>query len=102
VIRVDPLELGWVSVWAEGTGATSKMRKMGRRKGTSVMAFSYCLDCANRIYLGKRPWVGQAVFCGRCGADLEVTHLNPLQLDWIEDLVDDEQDQLTELELEPA
>jgi lysine biosynthesis protein LysW len=66
------------------------------------MAFAYCLDCANRIYLGRRPWVGQAVFCDRCGADLEVTRLHPLELDWTEYLVNEDQDQLGELELVPA
>ncbi len=66
------------------------------------MAFAYCLDCAERIYLGKRPWVGQAAFCKRCGADMEVTRLNPLELDWTEYLVNEDQDQLKELELAPA
>jgi lysine biosynthesis protein LysW len=54
------------------------------------MAVSYCLDCGGRIYLGQRPWVGQAAFCRRCGADLEVTHVNPLTLDWTDNLVDEE------------
>ena len=66
------------------------------------MAFGYCMDCAKRIYLGKRPWVGQAVFCDRCGADMEVTRLNPLELDWTEYLANEDQDQLRELELAPA
>jgi hypothetical protein len=66
------------------------------------MAFAYCLDCATRIYLGKRPWVGQAVFCDRCGADQEVTRLYPLELDWTEYLVNEDQDQLEALELVPA
>jgi hypothetical protein len=66
------------------------------------MAFAYCLDCAKRIYLGKRPWVGQAVSCDRCGADLEVTRLRPLELDWTEYLVNEDQDQLGEPELVPA
>ena len=66
------------------------------------MAFTYCLDCSKRIYLGKRLWVGQSVFCDLCGADMEVTGLNPLKLDWTEDLVNEDQDQLRELELAPA
>jgi lysine biosynthesis protein LysW len=60
------------------------------------------MDCAKRIYLGKRPWVGQAVFCDRCGADMEVTRLNPLELDWTEYLVNEDQGQLPELQLAPA
>jgi lysine biosynthesis protein LysW len=51
------------------------------------MAFAYCPDCASRIYLGQKPWVGQPVSCNRCEADLEVTNLNPLELDWTDDLV---------------
>jgi lysine biosynthesis protein LysW len=46
--------------------------------------------------------VGQAVFCDHCGADLEVTRLNPLELDWTEYLVNEDQDQLGEVELVPA
>jgi lysine biosynthesis protein LysW len=66
------------------------------------MAFAYCLACAKRICLGKTSWVGQAVFCERCGADLEVTRLNPLELDWTENLVHEDQDQLRDLESVPA
>lgn len=51
------------------------------------MIAAYCLGCGDRLYLGRRPWVGQPVYCDRCGADLEVTQLNPLMLDWTDDLV---------------
>jgi lysine biosynthesis protein LysW len=51
------------------------------------MAFAYCPDCASRIYLGPKPWLGQPVTCNRCEADLEVTNLNPPELDWIDALV---------------
>ena len=66
------------------------------------MAFAYCLDCGGRIYLGHRPWVGQSAFCDRCDADLEVTRINPLELDWIDNLVDSDRPQDLELELAPA
>ena len=66
------------------------------------MTFAYCLNCARRIYLGKRPWAGQAVFCDRCGADLEVTRVHPLELEWAAYLVNEDQDHLEELELVPA
>ena len=52
------------------------------------MAFAYCLDCGARIYLGRKPWVGQPAYCDQCGADLEVTSTNPLELEWADDLVD--------------
>jgi lysine biosynthesis protein LysW len=64
------------------------------------MAFTYCVDCGGRIYLGRKPWVGQPAFCDRCGADLEVIRLNPLELDWTENLVDEEWEKDTVMEPE--
>ncbi len=64
------------------------------------MAFAYCLDCGARIYLGRIPWVGQPAYCERCGADLEVTKTNPLQLEWTDDLVDTDPDPEEEIDLE--
>jgi hypothetical protein len=69
-------------------------------KGTVKMAFAYCLDCGSRIYLGAKPWKGQPVFCERCDADMEVTRVNPLELDWTDNLIDGEPDQDQEQELE--
>lgn len=66
------------------------------------MAFGYCLDCGGRIYLGQRPWVGQAAFCDRCGADFEITRVNPLELDWTDDLVDEDREVNVDLEFEIA
>lgn len=57
------------------------------------MAVAYCLDCGGRIYLGRKPWIGQAAFCDECGSDLEVTKVSPLTLDWIEDLVDEDEEE---------
>ena len=67
------------------------------------MAFTYCLDCGERIYLGRKPWVGQSAFCEQCGADLEVTRLNPLEVEWSDDVVDTDSEEDTEFEfdLEP-
>jgi len=39
------------------------------------------------------------VFCDRCEADLEVTSTNPLELDWIDNLVDSSRTQDLEVEL---
>jgi hypothetical protein len=66
------------------------------------MAVAYCLDCGTRIYVGRKPWVGQAVYCDRCDADLEVTHVNPLELDWIDNLVNATRKEDVELESVPA
>lgn len=52
------------------------------------MAFAYCPDCGERIYLGRKPWRGQPAFCDGCDADLEVTSINPLQLDWTDAIED--------------
>jgi hypothetical protein len=68
------------------------------------MAVAYCLDCGGRIYLGRKPWIGQAAFCERCGSDLEVTKVSPLTLDWIDDLVDEdgEEGRVADRKLVPA
>lgn len=52
------------------------------------MAVAYCLECGARIYMGRKPWIGQAVFCDRCEADMEVTRVSPLQLELTENLID--------------
>ncbi len=67
------------------------------------MAFAYCLDCGGRIYLGRKPWVGQAAFCELCGADLEVIRINPLELELTDELADDwEEGAVLDRELVPA
>ena len=72
------------------------------------MAFAYCLDCGGRIYLGRKPWVGQEAFCDLCGAYLEVIRISPLELEWSDDLVDsdpeveEEEEEDLEAELLPA
>ena len=66
------------------------------------MAFTYCLDCGDRIYLGRKPWVGQPAFCEQCGADLEVTGVNPLELDWTDNLVNEDWEEGVVLEREPV
>jgi lysine biosynthesis protein LysW len=66
------------------------------------MAFAYCPDCGSRIYLGHKPWVGQPAGCDRCDADLEVVELSPLQLDWSENLLDEDWEKDWQFEVEPA
>ena len=62
------------------------------------MAFAYCVDCGSRIYLGRKPWVGQPAYCEECGADLEVIKTNPLELEWTDDLVDLDPEEEMDLE----
>lgn len=66
------------------------------------MAFAYCPDCARRIYLGRKPWVGQPAFCERCEADLEVVQLNPPDLDWTDSIVEESWERDRQLELQAA
>lgn len=63
------------------------------------MAFAYCPDCAARIYLGRKPWLGQQASCDTCDAELEVVAVNPPVLDWVDEPAD--LDWQTDQELEP-
>jgi lysine biosynthesis protein LysW len=49
------------------------------------MAVGYCPECETDIKLGKAPRKGQRVNCWKCGADLEVVNLSPIELDWVYD-----------------
>jgi len=56
-----------------------------------------CLDCDNSIQLEFQPVAGQIITCPSCDAELEVTSVNPIELDfyfegWDEDWDDDEED----------
>jgi lysine biosynthesis protein LysW len=62
------------------------------------MAFAYCPDCAGRIYVGRKPWLGQPVTCDFCDADLEVVELNPPALAWADSIDDEDSEQDRELE----
>ena len=66
------------------------------------MAFTYCLDCGGRLFLGRKPWLGQPVYCERCGADMEVTRVNPLELAWTDELLDEPLPEEPEAELMTA
>jgi hypothetical protein len=66
------------------------------------MAFAYCLDCGGRIYMGRSPWRGQPADCRRCGAELVVIDVNPLALDWADNVADEEWDEERVEELETS
>jgi lysine biosynthesis protein LysW len=66
------------------------------------MAFAYCPDCAGRIYLSRKPQLGQPAVCDYCDADLEVVGLNPPQLDWTDNVTDGDLEEDWEFELEKA
>ncbi len=64
------------------------------------MAFAYCPDCSTRIFLGRKPWVGQPVTCDYCDAELEVVRVNPVELDWVDELAAEDPEEEWELEFE--
>jgi lysine biosynthesis protein LysW len=66
------------------------------------MAFAYCPDCAGRIYLGRKPQLGQPAVCDYCDADLEVVGLNPPELEWTDNVTDDDLEEDWEFALEKA
>lgn len=45
------------------------------------MAKGYCPECNATINLGKSPRKGQRIACFRCGAELNVANLSPIELD---------------------
>jgi lysine biosynthesis protein LysW len=42
-----------------------------------------CLNCRNEIYLEAEVGVGQHIRCRKCGTELEIINLTPLELDWV-------------------
>ena len=58
-----------------------------------------CPDCGEVVELAERIQIGDRVFCGECGIELEVLSLYPFDLDyvleedWEEDWDDDEVDE---------
>jgi lysine biosynthesis protein LysW len=53
------------------------------------MKVAPCPDCGNKINLGSQPQEGQRLTCPNCEADLEVIGLNPLELDWFYNELDE-------------
>ncbi|KPK88755.1 MAG: hypothetical protein AMJ88_18480 [Anaerolineae bacterium SM23_ 63] len=49
------------------------------------MAKGYCPECDVTINLGKSPRKGQRIICFKCGSQLEVVGLSPIELDWAYD-----------------
>jgi lysine biosynthesis protein LysW len=49
------------------------------------MAKGYCPECDVTINLGKSPRKGQRITCFKCGSQLEVVGLSPIELDWAYD-----------------
>jgi lysine biosynthesis protein LysW len=51
-----------------------------------------CPDCGHVIYLGSTAKKEQKITCPNCWAYLEVISVEPLELEWDEALIGDEED----------
>jgi len=58
------------------------------------MAIAICLGCDEDIRFSGRPRLGQMIVCHRCGAQLKVVDVNPLELDWTFEGDDADEDEL--------
>jgi transposase-like protein len=47
-----------------------------------IMAKGYCPECNATLQVGKLPRKGQRISCFKCGSDLEITNISPIELDW--------------------
>lgn len=59
-----------------------------------------CLDCGSEIVFRQNPKTGMLVTCSKCGAELQVVWLDPLEIDWPfidNDDDDDDEDEDDEL-----
>ena len=52
-----------------------------------------CPDCGARIQLQSPVQLGQEVTCPECAAELEVIQTNPVELDWIYEDDEGEEDE---------
>ncbi len=56
-------------------------------------AVAVCPDCGEKITLRGTIRLGREVICPNCDAELEVVETEPLELDWIYDEEDEEEDE---------
>ena len=56
------------------------------------MRTAFCPDCDALVNVGPRPKEGQRVTCQNCGTTLEVISLQPLELDWVYEAAEGEED----------
>jgi hypothetical protein len=42
-----------------------------------------CLDCSTVIQIEDDIYIGLEVICPACEGDFEVTHLSPIQIEWL-------------------
>lgn len=46
------------------------------------MTYAECPNCDQMVLVGPKPRIGQKVECKNCKTMLEVSWLDPLELDW--------------------
>jgi len=61
-----------------------------------MAAHTLCPDCEGRITVPDGYRIGRKLRCPHCDADLVVSHVKPLELDWDEDDDDDDLDEVYE------
>ncbi len=59
---------------------------------------AFCLDCERSIELNSTAQIGQRVRCAHCHVELEIINLNPPELDWIYQRLDNQWNLLLEEE----
>jgi lysine biosynthesis protein LysW len=59
---------------------------------TKEHIITVCPDCDEKIVFTSPPKLGQKTRCDNCWAFLEVISLNPLELGWEDDNLDDSDD----------
>jgi lysine biosynthesis protein LysW len=55
-----------------------------------------CMDCGVKSVLTGRIELGQEIACPECGTWMEVVSLDPVQVDWVYDELDDDQEDAQE------
>ncbi|MFO7536871.1 MAG: lysine biosynthesis protein LysW [Chloroflexota bacterium] len=48
-----------------------------------------CLECGGNVILDDTPIIGEIVECAECGAELEVTGLDPIEIDLAPEVEED-------------
>jgi uncharacterized paraquat-inducible protein A len=69
----------------------AKWRKKKMQGNSNIReAIVECLDCGVKFTLKGRIEIGQEITCPECGTWMEVVSLEPVQVDWIYDEFEDE------------
>ena len=64
------------------------------------MITAECPSCGLPVQLGSKPKMGQQVNCGACDTELEIVWLDPIELDWVYE--DEEGDEDGGVDLPPV